>query len=115
MTDVVYKILRRPEWTTAQQMSVFSGSLDDTRDGFIHLSAPHQVRGVCERHFAGEDDLILLAIDAGGLGPALKWEASHKGEAYPHLYDRLPLALVRSMAEIRRGSDGRFALPPEIP
>ena len=55
----------------------------------------HQVRGVCDRHFAGEDDLVLLTIEADRLGPALKWETSHKGEAYPHLYGPLPLALVR--------------------
>jgi uncharacterized protein (DUF952 family) len=115
MTALIYKILRRPEWTAAQKTGVFSGSPDDIRDGFIHFSAPHQVRGVCERHFAGECDLVLLVVNIDRLGAALKWEPSHKGEAYPHLYGLLPLALVMSMAEIRRGSDGRFALPPEIP
>jgi uncharacterized protein (DUF952 family) len=114
MTKLVYKILRRPEWTAAQKDGVFAGSPDDARDGFIHLSSASQVRGVCERHFRRETDLLLLAFDAGRLGPALKWETSHKGEAYPHLYGALPLALLQSMAEIRRGGDGRFALPPEI-
>ena len=112
---LVYKLLRRQEWISAQGAGVFTGSPADARDGFIHMSAAHQVRGVCERHFAGENDLVLLTIEADRLGPSLKWETSHKGEAYPHLYGALPLALVQSMAEIRRGSDGRFALPPEIP
>jgi uncharacterized protein (DUF952 family) len=115
MTKSVYKILRRPEWEAAQETGVFCGSPDDVRDGFVHLSTAHQVRGVCERHFAAESDLVLLGVDADRLGSQLKWEASHKGEAYPHLYGRLPLALVRSMTDIRRGSDGRFAFPPEIP
>jgi uncharacterized protein (DUF952 family) len=114
MRDPVYKVLRRGEWTMAQETGVFTGSPADTRDGFIHLSAAHQVRGVCERHFGGEDGLVLLTLEADRLGPALKWEASHKGEAYPHLYGTLPLALVRSVAEIRRGDDGRLTFPPEI-
>jgi uncharacterized protein (DUF952 family) len=115
MGRVVYKVLRRAEWMAAQVTGVFTGSPADARDGFIHLSAAHQVRGVCERHFAGEDDLMLLTVDSDRLGPALKWETSHKGEAYPHLYGTLPLALVGAVAEIRRGADGRLKFPPEMP
>jgi uncharacterized protein (DUF952 family) len=114
-TGLVYKVLRCQEWTDAQGTGVFTGSPADARDGFIHLSAAHQVRGVCERHFAGEDALVLLIVEADRLGPTLKWEASHKGEAYPHLYGTLPLALVRAVAEIRRDGDGRLKFPPEIP
>jgi uncharacterized protein (DUF952 family) len=115
MTGLVYKVLRRAEWSAAQATGVFMGSPADARDGFIHLSAAHQVRGVCDRHFAGEDDLVLLTLDAARLGPALKWEASHKGEAFPHLYGTLPLALGRSVAEIHRRHDGRLSFPAEIP
>jgi uncharacterized protein (DUF952 family) len=112
---LVYKVLRRAEWSAARATGVFSGSPADAKDGFIHLSSVHQVRGVCDRHFAGEDDLLLLTIEADRLGSVLKWEASHKGETYPHLYGTLPLALVRSVTEIHRGDDGRLRFPPEIP
>lgn len=115
MTSLVYKVLRRAEWSAAQEIGSFTGSPADARDGFIHLSAAHQVRGVCDRHFAGEHDLVLLTLDSARLGPALKWETSHKGEAFPHLYGPLPLALVKSIADIRRGEGGRLILPPEIP
>jgi len=115
MADLVYKILRPGEWAAAQATAVFTGSRDDARDGFIHLSTALQVRGVCDRHFAGENELVLLSIEAARLGPALKWEASHKGEAFPHLYGPLPLALVRAIAEIHRDADGRPILPAEIP
>jgi uncharacterized protein (DUF952 family) len=114
MTGLIYKVLRRAEWSKAQAEGTFAGSPADARDGFIHLSAAHQVRGVCDRHFAGEDDLVLVALEPASLGPALKWETSHKGEAYPHLYGMLPLALVRSVAEIRRAGDGRLIFPHEI-
>jgi uncharacterized protein (DUF952 family) len=115
MTGLVYKILRRAEWAAAQEAGLFTGSHDDQRDGFIHLSAAHQVRGVCDRYFAGESALVLLSVEGARLGPALKWETSHKGEAYPHLYGALPLALVKSIADIRRGEGERLIFPPEIP
>ena len=115
MTGLVYKIMRPAEWSAARMAGTFTGSRDDARDGFIHLSAAHQVRAVSDRHFAGEGDLILLTVDSGALGSQLKWEASHKGEAFPHLYGSLSLALVRSVAEIRRGADGRLIFPSEIP
>lgn len=115
MAGLVYKILRRAEWSAAQEAGIFTGSRDDARDGFIHLSAGHQVRGVGDRHFADENDLVLLAVDSAALGPALKWEASHKGEAFPHLYGTLPLALVRSVVEIHRGPDDGLIFPTEIP
>lgn len=115
MTDLVYKVLRRAEWAAAQEAGIFTGSPADARDGFVHLSAAHQVRAVCDRHFSGEDDLVLLTIDADRLAPALKWEASHKGEAFPHLYGALPLALVGSIVDIRRGDDGRMIFPLKIP
>ena len=115
MTGLVYKVLRRAEWSAAQETGIFIGSPADGRDGFIHLSAAHQVRAVCDRHFAGETELVLLALETDRLGPALKWEASHKGEAFPHLYGTLPLALVASIVEIRPGHDGRLLFPAEIP
>jgi len=115
MTDLVYKVLRPAEWVAAQAAGIFAGSPDDQRDGFIHLSAGHQVRGVCDRYFAGADDLVLLTVEAARLGSALRWEVSHKGEAYPHLYGPLPLALVKSIADIRRDEGGRLTFPPGIP
>jgi len=114
MAGLVYKILRPAEWIAAQQSGVFTGSPDDERDGFVHLSVGHQVRGVCGRYFSGETALVLLTIEAPRLGSALKWETSHKGEAFPHLYGPLPLALIKSIADIHRGDDGRLILPPEI-
>lgn len=115
MAESVYKILRPAEWRAAQESGVFTGSRDDKRDGFIHLSAAHQVRGVCDRYFGGESAVVLLTLEASRLGPALKWEISHKGEAFPHLYGPLPLALVKSIADIRRRQGGRLVFPPEIP
>src|SRR5882672_9253677 len=109
---LVYKILRETEWTAAQEVGTFSGSADDVRDGFIHFSAAHQVRATCEKHFAGDDPLFLLAVDAVSLDNALQWEVSRGGEKFPHLYADLPLNLVQWCREIRREPDGRCIFPP---
>ena len=112
---MIYKILRRREWDEARASLVFAGSADDKRDGFIHFSAAHQLRSTCEKHFAGENDLVLLSVDPDALGEALKWEVSRGGDKFPHLYAVLPLSLAEGVVEIRRDAAGKPIFPPEIP
>jgi uncharacterized protein (DUF952 family) len=114
MGDIVYKIARKAEWDEAQRTGVYSGSPDDKRDGFIHLSSAAQVRATCAIHFAGEGDLVLVAIEAERLGPSLKWEVSRKGDKFPHLYGPLRLDDIRSVSAII-SEQGRPIFPPEIP
>jgi uncharacterized protein (DUF952 family) len=115
MTEWVYKIARKPEWDEVDKSGSFTGSVDDKRDGFIHLSAAHQVRATCDKYFAGENNLLLVALDAKRLDPSLKWEESRGGEKFPHLYGALPIALVHCVVPIRREDNGRPIFPPEIP
>jgi uncharacterized protein (DUF952 family) len=89
MTEVIYKIAPRDEWEAALREGVYRGSKHDARDGFIHLSRQSQVSGVLLRHFAGQDDLLLISLRAEALGPALRFERSFNGEEFPHLYGEL--------------------------
>jgi uncharacterized protein (DUF952 family) len=89
----IYKILSAAEWRGAQAAGVLEGSEADRRDGFIHFSTAAQLRETAERHFAGQADLMLLAVRAEALGEALKWEPSRGGDLFPHLYG--PLACER--------------------
>jgi uncharacterized protein (DUF952 family) len=114
VTITIYKVFRRAEWEEARKTGVFEGSADDRRDGFIHFSSIEQVNATLTRHFAGEDDLILATVDSEDVAAMLQWEESRRGEAFPHLYGALPLALVRAVMELRRGADGASALPPEF-
>jgi uncharacterized protein (DUF952 family) len=101
-SDFLYKICPNATWQSIRQAPDWSGSPDDIRDGFVHFSAAHQVAGTLQKHFANQTDLVLLAISAESLGPALKWEPSRGGELFPHLYGRLPLSAV---VEVRELSD----------
>ncbi len=112
---LIYKILRVEEWARLQEDGSFLGSPDDLRDGFIHFSTAMQVRAAAEKHFAGENLLVLLAAEAEPLKESLQWEVSRGGKKFPHLYAALPLALVKSSHDIRRDSDGRYIFPEEIP
>ena len=76
-------------------MAFIGGSAVDHRDGFIHFSTAAQLVETAAKHFAGQSDLMLVAVDDGVLGAALKWEASRGGALFPHLYGALPVAAVR--------------------
>lgn len=98
--DDVFKVATRTAWQAACRDGVFRGSCDDLRDGFIHLSAPHQLAGTLERHFKGQLDLVLISFKSSDLGAALKWEPSRNGDLFPHLYAALPTAAARATYEL---------------
>ena len=102
----IYKILPRSEWEDAQAVRRYDGSVVDRQDGFIHFSTAEQAQETARRHFAGEDDLVVLAVEAHDLGPALKWEPSRDGALFPHLYAHLDTYLVREVFEAPLGPDG---------
>jgi uncharacterized protein (DUF952 family) len=98
--ELVYKICPRVEWEAACAAGVYRGSLDDLRDGFIHLSCKSQVEQTLRRHFAGRSDLVLVSVESARLGAALRFERSRGGESFPHLYGELPTALARTVEPI---------------
>jgi uncharacterized protein (DUF952 family) len=102
----IYKILERAEWEAALAARRFDGSDIDRTDGFIHFSTAAQAAETARRHFAGREDLVVLAVEADDLGPALKWEPSRGGDPFPHLYAHLDASLVREVTEAPLGLDG---------
>ena len=87
----LFKIIPAVEWTSAVRAGRFEGAAIDLADGFIHLSAGHQVRETAARHFAGKDSLVLIAFAEEGLAN-LRWEASRGGALFPHVYGSLPVS-----------------------
>jgi uncharacterized protein (DUF952 family) len=111
----VYKICERAAWRSAEQAGHYRGSAVDSRDGFIHFSNASQVAETAARHFAGQIDLMLIAIDADALGGALKWEPSRGGDLFPHLYADLPLTAVLWAKPLADEVGGRRAFPELAP
>jgi uncharacterized protein (DUF952 family) len=102
----IYKILRRGEWVEALASGRFEGSTHDRADGFIHFSTAGQAAETARRHFRGQDDLMMLMVEADGLGSALKWETSRGGALFPHLYGALACGRVMVARAISLAGDG---------
>lgn len=112
---VVYKIVPRPLWRSAESKGTFTGAPVDLADGYIHLSTAAQVRETAAKHFGGQTDLVLVAMDAAALGDALRWEPSRGGALFPHLYADLPLAAALWVRDLPIGPDGRHVFPEGVP
>ena len=103
---VIYKILHRDEWLAARRAGAFGGSEIDRRDGFIHFSTAQQAQETARLHFSGQQDLVVLAVDAEALGSKLRWEPSRGGALFPHFYGTLALTRVVAVYEARLNREG---------
>ena len=64
------------------------------------------MKETASRHFAGQGDLVLVAVDAAALGAALRYEPSRGGALFPHLYGTLRLTAVRWVKPLPLGPEG---------
>ena len=112
--SIIYKICPQTLWQEAESAGAFYGAPVDLADGYIHFSTGAQVAETAARHFAGQDDLVLVRVESDGLGPALRWEESRGGELFPHLYGPLPVAAVRAVDPLPIGPDGRHVFPADV-
>jgi uncharacterized protein (DUF952 family) len=108
---VIYKICSALLWQEAKKAGSFAGAPIDIQDGYLHFSTAEQVRETAARHFAGQSNLLLIAIDADSLGEALRYEPSRGGDLFPHLYAHLPLSAVRWVKPLPLGVDGQHVFP----
>lgn len=111
---LIYKISPGRDWQQAEARGRFSGAPVDLADGFIHFSAADQVRETAAKHFAGQEGLVLVAIEAEALGEGLKWEPSRGGALFPHLYGELDMSAVRWVRALPLGADGAHLFPEAL-
>lgn len=111
---LIYKICPKDMWDTAVAAGTFTGAPIDLADGYIHFSTGEQAVETAAKHFAGVDDLLLVAIEAESLGAALKWEPSRGGALFPHLYADLETGAALWVKPLPVGDDGNH-LFPELP
>ena len=97
--DYVYKICTKEEWYILKQKKSWSGSKNDIKDGFIHLSDREQVNKTLKKYYLGQKNLFLLILKVDTL-TKLVWEKSTNGEKFPHLYSKLDIGSVLDSKEI---------------
>ena len=107
---MIFKIFRRPEWVDLCKQGTTLGAPIDVSDGFVHFSTAEQAAETAAKHFAGQDDLFLIAVEADRLGQDLKWEKSRNGALFPHLYRKMRLEDVH-WAQPLPLVDGNHAFP----
>ncbi len=112
---LIYKICPRALWEQAERDGVFRGAPVDRADGYIHFSTADQARETAAKHFAGQTDLLLVAVEAEALGEALRWEPSRGGALFPHLYGDLPLRSVAWVQPLPIGPDNLHRFPRRFP
>ncbi|PLK25846.1 DUF952 domain-containing protein [Novosphingobium sp. TH158] len=106
-----YKVLTAPQMAELLETGVFKGAPVDLADGYIHLSTEEQLAGTVDKHFAGQTDLHLVAVDLEALGDCVRWEESRGGQLFPHIYGELPIGAARAHGPLRRAEDGEIILP----
>jgi len=105
---LIFKIFLRPEWDAFRAAGQTAGAPIDLADGYIHFSTAAQVAETAAKYFAHHSDLVLVALEADALGPALKWEPSRGGALFPHLYRPLHLADVVWDKSLPLGATGHI-------
>lgn len=108
---VAYKVLTADQMAALEGDGSFAGAPVDLADGYIHLSTAAQLDETVTKHFAGQGNLHVAAVDLLFLGDAVKWEPSRGGALFPHIYATLPLSAVLAHGPLERGEDGRIRFP----
>ena len=106
-----YKILTTEEFAQFRADGHFAGSPVDLQDGYIHLSTQAQAAETAAKHFAGQDNLVLVMVDLVPLNAHLKWEESRGGQLFPHIYAPLPLGAVTKHVVLRLDAEGKHQFP----
>ncbi len=91
---MIYHVVTALNWQQALHQGFYEApSL--ALEGFIHASMAGQVRGVLDRYYHGQENLLLLHIDETKLTVALKFElAPSVNETFPHIFGPLNLDAV---------------------
>lgn len=111
MTDTIaYKVLAADEWA-ALSAGAFQGAPIDKADGFIHLSTASQITETVDRHYSGQEGLVIAAIDLAVLGDAVRWETSRNGQLFPHVYGHLKPQSVIASCPLERQPNCTVRLP----
>lgn len=111
---LIYKIMSSAEWHEFEATQIFNGSEVDIQDGFIHFSTKEQTIETANKHFAGQNGLVLVAVEEAKLGDKLIYETSRGGALFPHLYEALRLSAVAKTIEFEPNAQGSFQFPRDF-
>ncbi|KZL19723.1 DUF952 domain-containing protein [Pseudovibrio sp. WM33] len=89
--SLIFKIAPKALWQEAEAAGFFAGEPIDLADDYIHFSSAETVKETAALYFAGQTDLLLIAVESEDFPEEqMKWEASRGGTLFPHLYGKFP-------------------------
>jgi uncharacterized protein (DUF952 family) len=96
-TEKIFHLIEKEVWEQLPKSTPYTPpSLAD--QGFIHFSTSEQLPTTLQRYYPDDVDMVALEIEVKDIPEnLLKWEESHPGEFFPHLYGALDLALVKEI------------------
>jgi uncharacterized protein (DUF952 family) len=102
----IYHITSKKDWAKAYKNGVYL-PVNYEKDGFIHCSKKKQVLQSANKHFTGQNGLIVLKIDQAQV-PSKVIEENLEGgkELFPHIYGPIPVTAVVEIIELISTSDG---------
>lgn len=108
----IFKILRMSEWSIMKAMGEFIGSVDDKRDGYIHLSTAEHIKTTLDKYYTTAvtrgQAVVLVKIKTAGLEDKLVYELARGDIYFPHYYAPLPMSHVVDSVRVSAGSDGLY-------
>lgn len=112
--EFIYKIATAEAVAAARAAGAFPTMPIDAADGYIHFSTGTQLPDTLRLYFAGQENIVLLAVRTYDLGKALVWEPSRGGQLFPHAYGEVSPAAVAWTAVISVAPDGSCPLPADV-
>ena len=106
-------IAPRDQWQQSRATAYVPDEFES--DGFVHLSALHQVLIPANRFYRDRSDLVAVVLDSRILGDSVVWEAgTDTVERFPHLYGAITPDAVIAEVDFEPEPDGGFLLPDEL-
>jgi uncharacterized protein (DUF952 family) len=112
--SLILHIATRSDWDRSEERGSYRClSLRD--EGFIHCSTLEQLLIPANERFRGQQDLVLLCIEAQRLGSELLYEDCYdSGMDFPHVYGPIERHAVIDVLDFVPGEDGYFQLPESL-
>ena len=110
---LIYKIMPRHAWQRAERLAA-SPARRSILPTATFISPPPRSSRRRREAFAGQDDLLLIAVDAAALGPALRWEPSRGGQLVPAPLRARRSKTARWVTPLPLDLDGTHAIPADL-
>ncbi len=96
---MIYHIVTKSNWQKAVAQGFYEAPSLHT-EGFIHACTQQQIKGVWQRYYSNETNLLLMHINESKLHTAPVYEiAPSINEAFPHIYGFINLDAVEEISE----------------